>query len=496
MKLCPINGINLSRRRITSAAACFCLVSCFLTIAGVCTASSRQAIRYEDIPAQFCAWLNGLNIARESFDARIAAINQQTDQRELRGEYDHLIFFLLQSSRFTNEPKIEPAVSAYEFINKLPEVERAQFLAGSSAFMQSGVQSGLPSDDRVPQAVTRRISSFLKALNKPGNDERLNYFSELLRKTHDPAITPARHLQNEYARAMRFLYQKEFASRTVKPEELAGFVASLYQNRGHSTDTQIEANFAVHTALAALKAQSPDTTIKKVLIVGPGLDFAPRTDLIDLFGPQSYQPFAVADALLSLKLADVSRLQIHCVDINERVIAHLQNLPRQKEISLSLLSGIKDTAAHPLTDDYKTYFRELGKSIRVSNSASALEVPLQFAAHLRTSLHVRPEIVNAISADRLNIITERYQNSPQYDLVIVTNVFPYFSAPELLFALTNIAAMTADGGYLIHNELQTVISQFATSLGLPLQQARTVMIASGEKAPLFDGIAIHRKHPN
>ncbi len=495
MRLCPINITILSRRKGAYAAACICLAVCLLAIVSARSASPRRAIRYDDLPVQLCAWLKGLNIGRESFASQITAINRQTDERELRGEYDHLIFFLLQSSRFTNYSKIEPALSAYEFTQGLTDVERAQFLADRSAFQPRG--------ERVPQPVNARIADFLTALTKPGNDERLNYFSELLGKTANPTVTPAQHLQAEYARAMRFLYRKEFASRAVKQEELAAFVASLYQDRGHSTDTQIEANFAVYTALAALraeraegKAQSRDAGINKVLIVGPGLDFAPRTDLIDLFGPQSYQPFAVADALLGLKLADAARLQIHCVDINDRVIAHLQNLRRRKEVRLSLLSGIKDSAAHPLTEDYKAYFRELGKSISVSSTESALEVPRQFAAHLKKSVRVRSEIVTAISADRLNIITERYQDSPKYDLVIVTNVFPYFSAPELLFALANIAAMMADGGYLIHNELQTVPSQFTAPVGLPLQQARTVMIASGEKAPLFDGVAIHRKRPN
>ncbi|HMV51960.1 MAG TPA: CheR family methyltransferase, partial [Blastocatellia bacterium] len=291
---------------------------------------------------------------------------------------------------------------------------------------------------------------------------------------------------------MKFLYQKEFASRAVKPSEVAAFVASLYQERGHSTDTQIEANFALHTALAALKAQHPETKLNKVLIVGPGMDFAPRTDLIDLFGPQSYQPFAIADSLLALKLAETSRLKIHCVDINDRVLAYLQALGARKEVSLSILSGVKDSAARPLTEDFKDYFRGFGQSIGVE---SGLEVPARFAGHLKKSLRIRPEVVSAVSAGRLNIVTERYQNSPQYDLVIVTNVFPYFSAPELLFALTNIQAMTAEGGYLIHNELQTVSSNFVNALGLPLRQARTVMIASDSAAPLFDGVAIHQKNP-
>ena len=56
------------------------------------------------------------------------------------------------------------------------------------------------------------------------------------------------------------------------------------------TDTQVEANFAVHTALSVIRAYGPDR-LDRVLIVWPGLDFAPRTDLLEAYEPQSYQPW-------------------------------------------------------------------------------------------------------------------------------------------------------------------------------------------------------------
>lgn len=345
----------------------------------------------------------------------------------------------------------------------------------------------MPVGDHIPKPVRARANEFIKAIAKHRGDARLAYFKRLL---DAEKARPADLLIAEYARAMRFLYRKEFASREIRPEQLAAYISSLYQTRGHSTDTQIEANYAVHTALAALKAQSPSTQLQRVLIIGPGLDFAPRTDLLDAFGPQSYQPFAVADALLSLKFAGRENLQIHCADINDRVVDYFQSLRRHQSIKLSILSGVRDTASHPLTADFKDYFCHLGESIGVK---SEIEVPAPFSSHLKKSLLIRDEIADLISVDRLNIVTERYAASPQYDLVVVTNVFPYFNQTELLFALTNIAGMLKPGGYLIHNELQTVPSKFVESLGLPLQQARTVLIASSETAPLFDGVAIHRK---
>ncbi|MDX2029600.1 MAG: CheR family methyltransferase [Blastocatellia bacterium] len=449
-----------------------------LLAASQCFGQGRRQIAWEDLPAA----LRGV-FAREGFGARLEGIERATAERERQGEYDHLIFFMLQSERFTRQPRIEPAVSAYEFFEGLSEAERAGYLAAAGEGSDFRRYAG-----RVSAGVRARMRDLLRAIEGRTEDERLIYFRGFLRRRAGAASME--NLSAEYARAMRFLYRKEFASRAIAPEQLAAYVSSLYRERGHSTDTQIEANFAVHEALASLKAQSPAMRIRRVLIIGPGMDFAPRTDLMDLFGPQSYQPLAVADSLLGLGLAKAGELRIHCVDINDRVVAHLGGLGARRGVTLSLLSGVGDRPDRPLTDDFKDYFRKLGRNI---GTEAALAVPGRYETHLKKAVRIRPEIAEMISADRLNIITERYQAPTQYDLVVVTNVFPYFDAPELALALANIAAMLADGGHLIHNELQAVPSSVGAALGIPLRQARTVLIAANERLPLFDGIAIHRK---
>ena len=446
----------------------------------LCFGQGRRQIAWEDLPAALRS-----GFAREGFGARMAGIDRATAERERLGEYDHLIFYMLQSERFTREPRIEPARSAYEFYQGLREGERAPYLAEARNF------GGYA--ERVPAGVRARMRDLLRALARPSardsaEDERLAWFRFFLAR--EAGAASMERLSAEYARAMQFLYRKEFGARAMTPAEAAAYVSSLYQERAHSTDTQIEANFAVHEALAALRAQQPGTRIARVLIVGPGMDFAPRTDLMDLFGPQSYQPFAVADSLLGLGLAKPDDLRIDCVDINERVIAHLGGLAARGAVTLSLLSGIADAPARPLTDDFRAYFQNLGRGL---GAESPIEVPARYRSHLHKAVRVRPEAARMIRATRLNIITERIEPPARFDLVIVTNVFPYFSASELTLALTNIAAMLAGGGFLIHNELQAVPPAVIDALGLPLQQARTVLLAADERQPLFDGIAIHRK---
>jgi hypothetical protein len=374
-------------------------------------------------------------------------------------------------------------LSAYEFVGHLSAEEKSRYLSD---------KGDLPDIARFPLSASQRFQDFIEALRGPTSDERLSYLRDFLQKRPVPSGLLLRELYAQYSRSMKFLYLKEFASRSISDSrDLASFVSSLYQDRGHSTDTQIEANFAIYIALAALKSENPSLRLDNVLVVGPGLDFAPRTDLIDIFSPQSYQPFMVADAVLRLKLSDVEKLRIHCVDINDRVIHYLQAFPKRATRQLSIVSGVADNERHPLSSDYKTYFREVGRSIGAESSLDNL--PQGFDHHLKKSLAISKEVAQRITADKLNVITERYDPSPQFDLVIVTNVFPYFNANELLLSLVNIRSMLRSGGYLIHNEAKQILLSFATSLGLPMIQSRTTLIAPGKESPLFDTVWVHRK---
>jgi hypothetical protein len=54
--------------------------------------------------------------------------------------------------------------------------------------------------------------------------------------------------------------------------------------------------------------------------------------------------------------------------------------------------------------------------------------------------------------------------------------------------------MLASGGCFIHNDLRPEIEADAEQLGLRAVQARTVLIAQGQRAPLYDAFALYQKH--
>lgn len=391
--------------------------------------------------------------------------------RVREGDLDHLVFYMLQSTRFTRRPPIEPALSAKALVDGLAPEARAAFLAGSAS-----------ADVASPKAVQGRITDLMSYLERPTRDERRVFFSQLVHAAFPGGPGLAAAVGREYLRTMRFIYRKEFLAPRGTPGSAA--VHDLYRERGLSTDTAVESGFVIHTGLAVLRALEPERRVRRVLIVGPGLDLAPRTGFLEESPPQSYQPWAVMDALVSLGLSQLDDLSVVVADINPRVVAHLRQV-RQAPPSLWLASALADDAAVAVAPDYRDYFAQLGRAIGADAPASGL----------RKVVRVGPASARALAAaETLDIVTERLAG-PGFDLVIATNIFPYFDDLELALAMTNIASMTAPGGALLHNEGRPVLGEITTAVGLPFEQSRHVTIATvrGTTVPLADVVFLHRK---
>lgn len=441
----------------------------------------QRRVRSEDIKAGPRPLIESPVIASPAaLEGYLDRLEQETASRVRQGEFEHLVHYALQSRWFTRRFPLEPALSAREYVEAMPAGVRERFLAGDPSLS--------PRPEWLPRRVEERIGDLLRRLQEPRreSDERWRYFSRLVASDKRP---PGELLRSEYARTMRFLYRKEFLSREVATATQADFVAALYRTRAHSTDTQLEAGYGIDVALASLGARP---RIERVLLVGPGHDLAPRTGFLDALPPQSLQPWTLADSLIRHGLADLSRLQIHAVDINPRVVDHLRRLgERPGPIRLDLVTGLAERNGVGFTADFRDYFRRLGSGIGV---AVARELPPSLAGHLGKQVEVDSRVRRVLTVGQLNIIAERYDPSPRFDLIVVTNVFPYFETEvELPLAVANLAAMMAPGGRLIHNELGMMGESVFSAVGLPIEQVRTLLIASAPDRPLYDGVVIHRK---
>lgn len=293
----------------------------------------------------------------------------------------------------------------------------------------------------------------------------------------------------QYERSMRFLYEKEFIA--AARADGAAAVAALYRDRALSTDTSVEAGYVVHLGLGMLQALEPSRRIRRVLIVGPGLDLAPRTGLLEIGSPQSYQPYAVIDSLAALGLARLDDLQVIGADVNDRVVSHLAGA-KARGGALTLVTGIGDRDTVTLAGDYRRYVGALGQATAEVLAPPALSS--RYAGHLARALRFEPAVAQAIDAVRLDIVTDRLADA-RLDLVVATNVFPYLSDVELTLALANIAAMLAPGGVLLHNEPRPLVGEVTADLDLPVTHSRTAVLATvqGAATPLYDSVFVHVK---
>ena len=422
--------------------------------------------------------LDARGIGEAAFPAYLDRLRQTHATRVREGDLDHLIFYLLQSRTFTTLPALEPALSAKALVEAFEVKEREAFL-----------RTGAASVARVPEDVRGRIGALLRALGAPSRDERILYFGELVQATFPQAGDRATGLSREYLRVMRFVYQKEFvAQRSLKPAEA---IAELYRSRGLSTDTAVEAGYVVSIGLAIVKGLAPEQRIRKVLIVGPGLDLAPRTGLLEVGPPQSYQPWAVMDALVANDLSRLDDLEVVAADINPRVVAHIRRA-RSTPPTLSLVSEIGDSETVELSADFRDYFAALGRNIGARGASPVAGAPVK--GHLRQSIKTSAEAARTLRGETLDIVTDRLREGG-FDLIVATNILPYFDDGELMLALSNIAGMLAPGGVFLHNEARPALGDITAALGMPFEQSRHVVIASvrGAPAPLFDSVWLHRK---
>jgi SAM-dependent methyltransferase len=231
---------------------------------------------WSDLPAPARALAAQIGIDASNFERTLAAIDLRTSQRLRDGDWDSFIYYILQSRSFTSADPIEPARSAAEYMATQPR--------------------------QIPPAVHSRIDSFLGAIAAPSN-ERQRHFASLI-----PAQDATHELEAQYARAMEFLYGKEVRCRDQ------GCIADLYKDRGLSTDTSTQAFQTVEAAVAWIRQNRPQVRLRRVLILGPGVDFAPRTALREDSPPRVYQPGQV------IQLLHPER--VDCADVNPLVVAY------------------------------------------------------------------------------------------------------------------------------------------------------------------------------
>jgi SAM-dependent methyltransferase len=299
----------------------------------------------------------------------------------------------------------------------------------------------------------------------PGEDERLQFANRVLARKGYPigsemarpgAVTYLlQHFEEvlrEYDRYAELL--KTAQLRQDRQEELATR-STLFKTRGISLDTSWQPNLAIEQSLAALerKALLAPSSVKRVAVIGPGLDFTDKDEGYDFYPPQTIQPFAVFDSLVRLGLSSADSLEITTLDLSERVNDHLNHARAGARAGAGYTIELTLDPAVQWQPDARAYWKDWGR--RIGTAVTPVQSPPEIGRLEIRALRVKAAVVLRILPRDLNVVLERLQfDDPRerFDLVIATNVLAYYDLFEQVLALQNVASMLRPGGFLLSND--------------------------------------------
>ena len=326
------------------------------------------------------------------------------------------------------------------------------------------VESGTAGDRdlvlrRTMELIAARLDDLLTALMVPGNDERRLFARSLLQRRGLRVATAAdREAARMYllAAIIRVAGEQDQIDRelgaTSRGDPMAEFVerSRLFRTRGLSLDASLIPNYALEQALVAMKARGlfEPGAVKRVAIVGPGLDFADKDVGFDFYPPQTLQPFAVSDSLTRLGLAPPGGPEIALLDISPRIIDHVTRARARAARNIGYTLNLPLPKSTPWLPEVRAYWQtfgdQIGAPVPVKPSAVIAEL-----AEVR-SVRARATAVRRMSVSNVNIVTQRLDGEP-FDLVIATNVFIYYDVLEQALAMSNVEAMLKPGAFLLAN---------------------------------------------
>ncbi len=235
---------------------------------------------------------------------------------------------------------------------------------------------------------------------------------------------------------------------------------------GLPLETSLLMDFAIEDTLGTLKASSTlPAHIRRIAVVGPGLELAGDSGVADYAPPQSIQAFAVLEAALRLGVAQASEVQMTAIDLNSVVLSNLRSaLSKARSTQRYLLQLPRSTSAG-WSNAAVSYWQRFGEVV-ATPAATVTVTPPGVESRL---VAVKPQMAACISVEDANIVSQTIEAAQGFDLVIATNVLGYYNRVEQTLALTNIAHMMALGGILITNG-----------------------VASGNKTPDFQDLGTRR----
>jgi hypothetical protein len=380
---------------------------------------------------------HGRAVTAADWPAWVARRDAEIRARLARGDEDSLVYLWLYGTSFTAQPR---ATAAY--------------LAGIGA------------GEKAEALLIARLHDFVAAVASPGANERLQFArTYLMGKGINPATARGRAKALEFlvgaherviAENQRLLRTAQAARQSAAAEGAPDAYATLYRDRGLSSDTRLTAAFAIDRALAAVAEAGllAGGSVRRAAVVGPGLDVTDKAEGYDFYPQQTIQPFALVESLLRLELARTGELRIATFDLSPRVNTHLANAVRRAAAGAPYLLHLPRPVSDPRHDwqpELVAYWRTFGE--RIGRAAPPVSLPSTLAGVDVRGLAVSPIVGAAIAPHDLNAILQRQPlgERERFDLIVATNILVYYDAFDQALALTNVAAMLRPGGLFLTN---------------------------------------------
>lgn len=329
----------------------------------------------------------------------------------------------------------------------------------------------------IPPAVQQRLDDMVAAIVSPGPSERLLFARRVVeRKGIEPETAAGRRdvrrcleqgLDRVIAEYRTHGRARQAADQLADPAVRSVERATQFRDRGLSTDTSLFSSFALDRALMTLKSKGilGASSVKRVAVIGPGLDFTDKREGYDFYPQQTIQPFALIDSLIRLELA-APDLRMMTLDLSPRVNHHLDTARQAARAGRQqVLHFPRNTEPFRWSPDVVAFWRHVGD--KIGEPTAALQPPASAGAVPVRAVRVDPAIVLSILPRDLNIVLQRFDPLPleqRFDLVVATNVLVYYSVFEQALALANVAALLRPGGLFLSNTASTKLPPLSMDL--------------------------------
>ena len=409
--------------------------------------------------------------------------DQEIRARLAQGDADSIINFLLFGVSFTTEPRFSGA--------------QVQLL--SKALGKSDSEVSVQADRKL---FDNRVRDLVKGAMSPGQNERLTF----VRKTMQAAgiDLDSKEGQNKATSYLNENTRRVLQEQTGFQESLAAAkslndateefaeVSKIYKDRGLSLDTSLPPDYALEVALKEMTEHHvlAPGSVKRIGIIGPGLDFTDKHEGLDFYPVQTVQPFAVADSAIRLGLAKESDLEVDVLDLSPRVLSHTERIASQASQGRGYTIQLPREAARAWKPDLVSYWKHFGDQIAAP--ASPVAPPTGVKGLTIRAVRVRPQLLKRTKAYDLNIVLQRAPfESPveKFDLLVATNILVYYDTFEQSLALTNIAAMLKPGGFLLTNNLLLELP------GSKMKSAGHTAVKYSDREADGDTIVRYRREP-